>query len=204
MVHTSTDPHSLQILGVDLLKVCITSIPCILCVLSIPCIPCISCIPYILCIPCIPCIPCIFCIPCIPCIPFILCAPCIPCIPCIPGIPFIPCIPCNSPLPCILYPLSCILSPMFAFDLFSLMVKFEGAYSPPMATFEDFNFCHQRVRDDVHSMGIQPLHEKRQINKSFGTSFHGRVHFSRELDLVDTDGSECPDDKNTLMCRWNL
>ena len=84
MVCTSTDPHSLQILGVDLLKVCITSIPCILCVLSIPCIPCIpciSCIPYILCIPCIPCIPCIFCIPCIPCIPFILCAPCIPCIP---------------------------------------------------------------------------------------------------------------------------
>ena len=73
-----------------------------------------------------------------------------------------------------------------------------------MATFQDFNFCHQRVRHDVHSMGIQPLHEKRQINKSFGTSFHGRVHFSRELDLVDTDGSECPDDKNTLMCRWNL
>ena len=193
MVHTSTDPHSLQILGVDLLKVCITSIPCILCVLSVPCIPCISCIPYILCIPCIPCIPCIF------------------CIPCIPGIPFIPCIPWHSPLSCILYPffcilytLSCILSPMFAFDLFSLMVKFEGAYSPHMATFEDFNFCHQRVRDDVHSMGIQRLHEKRQINKSFGTSFHGRVHFSRELDLVDTDGSECPDDKNTLMCRWNL
>ena len=93
MVRTSTDLHSLQILGVDLLKVCITSIPCILCVLSIPCIPCISCIPYILCIPCIP---------------------CIFCIPCIPGIPFIPCIPWNSPLPCILYPLSS-LSPLLYF-----------------------------------------------------------------------------------------
>ena len=68
-----------------------------------------------------------------------------------------------------------------------LIICLRCNFSSSLKLFWYFATKEQDKGASFHRVGIGAMHERRRINKSFGTSFHGAPDFSVESDLVYAD-----------------